>query len=86
MIDYAAILSRRFPTAQWTLNGDDYDGLTWLDDSPMPSKKQLDGLWDEVQAEVAAEAQAKVDARQSAVTKLAALGLTDTEISALIGA
>jgi hypothetical protein len=33
-----------------------------------------------------AEAQARETARQSARTKLAALGLTETEISALIGA
>jgi DNA-binding NarL/FixJ family response regulator len=35
------------------------------------------------QAEQQAQAQAKVDARQSALSKLAALGLTEEEISAL---
>jgi DNA-binding NarL/FixJ family response regulator len=35
------------------------------------------------QAQVEAEAQAKIDARQSAVAKLAALGLTEEEIAAL---
>jgi DNA-binding NarL/FixJ family response regulator len=35
------------------------------------------------QAEVEAQAQAKIDARQSALAKLSALGLTDEEIAAL---
>jgi DNA-binding NarL/FixJ family response regulator len=35
------------------------------------------------QAEVEAQAQAKIDARQSALAKLAALGLTQDEIDAL---
>ena len=39
----------------------------------------------EEQAAREAEAQAKADARESAKAKLAALGLSDTEISALLG-
>jgi|688.fasta_scaffold210666_2 hypothetical protein len=35
------------------------------------------------QAEVEAQAQAKIEARQSALAKLAALGLTEEEIAAL---
>jgi DNA-binding NarL/FixJ family response regulator len=35
------------------------------------------------QAELEAQAQAKIDARQSALAKLAALGLTEEEIGAL---
>jgi DNA-binding NarL/FixJ family response regulator len=35
------------------------------------------------EAQVEAEAQAKIDARQSALAKLAALGLTEEEIAAL---
>jgi DNA-binding NarL/FixJ family response regulator len=35
------------------------------------------------QAELEAQAQAKIDARQSALAKLAALGLTQDEIDAL---
>lgn len=37
------------------------------------------------QAEIEAEAQAKVDARQSAIAKLEALGLTMDEVSAAFG-
>lgn len=84
-MDYAQILTRKYPGKEWTLNGDDYSGLTWLSDTPKPSKKTLDGLWPEVQAEIEAEAQARVDAKVSAVAKLQALGLTVDEVSAAFG-
>lgn len=51
-MDYAQILTRKYPDAQWVLNGDDYSGLEWLDESPKPTKKALDALWPEVQAAI----------------------------------
>lgn len=84
-MDIAQILTRRFEGAEWTLNGDEYAGLTWLSDSPKPSKKTLENLWPEVQSEIAAEAQAKIDARASAIAKLEALGLTVDEVQAAFG-
>ena len=83
-MDISAILSRKFD-AEWTLNGDDYTGLTWLSDSPKPTKKALEALWPEVQAEIAAEAQAKLDAKASAIAKLQDLGLTVEEVSVAFG-
>ena len=49
MTDYPAVLTAIRPGAQWTLNGDDYAGLTWLDDSPKPTKKTLDDAWPQVE-------------------------------------
>ena len=49
MTDYAAVLTAIRPGAEWTLDGDDYAGLTWLDDSPKPTKKTLDDAWPQVQ-------------------------------------
>jgi hypothetical protein len=82
MIDYAAILSRRYAGNEWTLNGDEYTGLTWLSDSPKPTKATLDGLWSEVEADIAAEAATKAAARQAVLDKL---GLTADEAAALLG-
>ena len=45
MIDYALILTANYPGAQWTLDGDDYSGLTWLDSTPKPTQAELDALW-----------------------------------------
>ena len=84
-MDIPTILLRKFHGTEWTLNGDDYTGLNWLSDSPKPTKKELSALWDDVQAEIAAEAQAKVDAKASAVAKLQALGLTVDEVQVAFG-
>jgi hypothetical protein len=85
MIDYATILTRKYQGSEWTLDGDDYSGLTWISDSPKPSKKTLDDLWKTVEAEMAAEEAARVNVKTSAIAKLAALGLTEDEAKAIIG-
>lgn len=84
-MDIANILSRKFQGAEWTLAGDDYTGLTWLSDSKKPTKKALEALWPEVQDEIAAEAQARIDAKASAIAKLEALGLTVDEVKVAFG-
>ena len=45
MIDYAAILSVNYPTDSWTLEGDTYEGLTWLSSTPKPTQAALDAAW-----------------------------------------
>ena len=84
-MDITQVLIRRFPGSEWTLNGDSYTGLTWLSDTPKPTLKELSALWDDVQAEIADEAQAKIDAKASAVAKLQALGLTVDEVQVAFG-
>lgn len=49
MIDYTAILKANYPNCEWTLNGDEYDGLVWLSDTPKPSQAELDAAWPQVQ-------------------------------------
>ena len=85
MVDYPTILTRKYPGQEWVLNGDDYEGLNWISDTPKPSQEELDGLWDEVVAEIEAEKQAKIDAKASAVAKLEALGLSVDEIKEAFG-
>jgi hypothetical protein len=43
--DYTAILVANYPGTQWSLDGDTYDGLTWLDETPKPTQAELDALW-----------------------------------------
>jgi hypothetical protein len=85
MIDYAQILSVNYAGKQWSLNGDSYDGLTWLSDTPKPTQAELDALWESTQTAVAAQEQAAIDTKASALAKLAALGLTQDEVKALVG-
>ena len=53
MTDYAAVLTANYPDAEWSLNGDDYSGLTWHSDTPKPTKKTLDDAWPQVQNDLA---------------------------------
>jgi hypothetical protein len=46
--DYAAVLTVNYPDALWTLDGDAYDGLTWLSDTPKPTQAELDAAWPQV--------------------------------------
>lgn len=48
MTDYAAVLTRNYPGASWSLSGDDYSGLVWHDDTQQPSQAQLDAAWPDV--------------------------------------
>lgn len=85
MIDYTQILSVNYIGSEWTIYGDSYDGLTWLDSSPKPTKAELDALWESTQATIADKEQSAKDAKASALTKLTALGLTQDEIKAILG-
>lgn len=81
MIDYAAILTLRYPDSEWTLNGDDYSGLIWLSETTKPAKKELDAEWDSVKAELEATAAAKEAARAELLTRL---GITAEEAKLLL--
>ena len=84
-MNYSTILSNRFQDSEWTLNGDSYEGLTWLSKTPKPTEEQLIDLWPEVQAQLASKAQAKIEAKASAIAKLEALGLTVEEVEVAFG-
>ena len=82
MIDYASILTSKYVGKQWTLDGEDYSGLTWLDDSPKPSQSTLDNLWQTVLDEKEAERLAKIEAKAALLERL---GITADEAALLLG-
>jgi hypothetical protein len=49
MIDYSQILTLNYLNFNWVLNGDSYDGLDWISDSPKPTQEELDALWPSTQ-------------------------------------
>jgi hypothetical protein len=84
-MDIVKILVSKYPGSEWTLVGEDYSGLEWLSNTTKPTEEELADLWPEVQAELAAKAQAKIDAKSSAIAKLEALGLTVEEVEVAFG-
>jgi hypothetical protein len=85
MIDYSKILSINYAGKEWVLNGVSYEGLDWRDESPKPTKAELDALWESTQATIAIKDQSAKDTKASALAKLTALGLTADEVKAILG-
>jgi len=79
-----AVMSLR-PGVEWTMNGDDVEGIIWHtpDVQPLTAKEVAAEVKRLEQAEID-EAAAKAAARESAEAKLAALGLTADEVAALL--
>ena len=84
-MEIQTILLRKFEGEEWALRDNSYDGLTWLSDTEKPTKAKLEELWPVVQAEIAAEEQAKEDRKVSVIEKLGALGLTPDEVADVFG-
>jgi len=82
MIDYSLILTAKYSGSEWTLNGDDYEGLTWLSDSQKPTKKQLDDLWPATLDALTQKAAEAAAARQAILDRL---GITAEEAKLLLG-
>ena len=73
------------PNANFTVNADDINQITWLNNTTPIAKEDIEAMIPTVEAEIA---QAETDAttkKASAKQKLIDLGLTEEEIKALIG-
>lgn len=71
------------PDAQFSYVDEDYSTIEWLNGTEPISLKDIEAKKPEVEAKNVAEAKAKADAKQSALDKLVALGLTEEEALAL---
>lgn len=47
-MDIAKTLVLGYPESKWSLDGDTYDGLTWLSNTPKPTLAELEAKWEEV--------------------------------------
>jgi hypothetical protein len=79
------VLFHRYAGKAWCYNGDGYEGVHWSDSMKKPTEKELLEQFDDVMAEIEAEKLARQNASESARAKLAALGLTEAEVKAIIG-
>jgi hypothetical protein len=73
------------PNAQASMSGEDVNTLVWENGTQPINKQAILDLVPTCLAEIEAEAQAKIDNKQSAMSKLKALGLNDAEIKSIIG-
>ena len=73
--DYSAILTRRYPGAQWSLNGNDPSGLRWFGPGDVPTPAELDAHWPSVASEIAAQ-RAEQETAQTAAADAREIELT----------
>ncbi len=73
------------PNAQASMSGEDINTLVWENGTQSINKQDILDLVPECLAEIQAEEQDKIANKQSALTKLSALGLTEAEIKSIIG-
>lgn len=80
-----AVASLRL-NVEWSMNGDDVEGIIWHTPNvePLTTAEVETEILRLEQAAADAEA-AKVAARESAVAKLSALGLNVSEVEAIVG-
>jgi hypothetical protein len=83
MIDKA--IKKINPNAEFTINADDIDQITWLNNTAPIAKSEIEAMLPTVEAEEAQKILDKETANESAVNKLKGLGLTDEEIEAFRG-
>lgn len=55
-MDISLILSTKYSDCEWSHDGESYDGLTWLDNSPKPTESELQAQWLEVHNTVSRKA------------------------------
>ena len=81
-----AVASLR-PGVEWSMSGDDVAGITWHTEGVEPlTQSEVDAEMVRLETEVVSAAEAAISARTSAMSKLAALGLSEAEVLAIVGA
>jgi len=80
-----AVMSLR-PGAEWSMSGDDVEGIIWHTPNvdPLTTAEVQAEITRLEQEEINAEAN-RIAAKESAMQKLAALGLTEAEVNAILG-
>jgi hypothetical protein len=85
-MDIALALQHMRPGEEWTLNGDTYDGLTWLSKTKPPTEAEIQDAYPGIVAGIKAE-QVKAEKQTAAAVNTIekATGLTVAEIRAALG-
>jgi len=73
------------PNAEFTINADDINQITWLNGTTPISKADIEAMIPTVEAEIEQEKQDAIDKKASGKQKLLDLGLSEEEVKALIG-
>lgn len=84
-IQISDVLTFIKPDSQWVITGNEYEGIQWLNEI-IVTKEELETGIKVYQKHIEKMENDKASAKASAQAKLAALGLTEDEVRAIIGA
>ena len=73
------------PNAEFTVNADDINQITWLNGTTPIPKADIETMIPTVEAEIEQEKQDAINKKASGKQKLLDLGLSEEEVKALIG-
>ena len=83
MMNIALTLAHSHPDAEWTLDGDDYTGLTWLSDTPKPTEQEITDAYPLAVKAVAEKEKARVKALSDARDFALSLGFTPAMLAVM---
>lgn len=84
-IQISDVLTLIQPDSQWIITGNEYEGIQWLNEITVTKEELLTGI-EVYKKHIEKIENDKTVAKTSAQAKLAALGLTPDEVTAIIGA
>jgi hypothetical protein len=86
MINKSTAIKSLRPNVEWTMNGDDVENIIWHTPNiqPLTEKEVQDEIIRLENQEIALQ-ESRENMKNSAITKLKALGLTETEAKIIIG-
>lgn len=77
------VLNMLLPQGGWIMYGDDFDGITWVDERPRCTKAEFEAGFAQYDAWKAEQDAKALADKTTAQAKLAALGLTADDLKAL---
>ena len=81
--DGSRVLSMLCPQGGWSIVGNEYENITWIDDNPLCTKEQFELGFSQYEIVKEQEMLEQINKKAAAEAKLAALGLTTDDLKAL---
>jgi len=83
MTNIAFTLTHSYPGSEWTLDGDNYAGLTWISDTPKPTEQEITDAYPLAVKAVADEEKARLKALSDARAFALSLGFTPAMLAVM---
>jgi hypothetical protein len=83
MTNIAFTLTHSHAGSEWTLDGDDYAGLTWISDTPKPTEQEITDAYPLAVKAVADKEKAQLKALNDARAFALSLGFTEAMLAVM---